>query len=315
MDRQKMLGGILGVAVGDALGVPAEFRTRDQLKVSPVDKMLGYGTHHQPQGAWSDDSSLTFCLAESLCNGFELCNIGHLLVKWLDEGYWTPYGKVFDYGNTTYQAISKLRAGVNPIEAGGTGERSNGNGSLMRILPVALYFANSETEKMVDATHRVSCLTHAHPRSQMACGFYNLMVTELLRETSPLESYFRAVDHAADIYSDLPFSEELDHFDRLFGKRIHEETEDAIQSSGYVIHTLEASIWSFLRTPNFAEAVLSAVNLGDDTDTTGAVTGGLAGVHYGLEAIPDEWIDTLARRSDILELGETLYCAVLLDEG
>ena len=306
MDKQKILGGILGVAVGDALGVPVEFERRDYLKANSVTRMLGYGTHNQPEGTWSDDSSLTFCLVESLCKGFDLRDIGRLFVRWLDEGYWAPYGRAFDVGNTKYKAISRLRAGVDPVQAGGTSERSNGNGSLMCILPIALYSANSESKQMLDATHKASCLTHAHPRSQMACGFYNLMVTELLRGASPLKAYSRTVDYAADVYATPPFSEELIHFNRLLDKRIHEEAEDTIQSSGYVIHTLEAGIWAFLRSSDFAEAVLSAVNLGDDTDTTGTVTGGLAGVYYGLEAVPEGWIKVLARNSEILELGEKL---------
>jgi len=310
MDKQKVLGGILGLAVGDALGVPVEFKRRTSLKMDPVTGMLGHGTHYQPEGTWSDDSSLTFCLVESLCNGFDLRDIGYRFVLWLDEGYWTPHGEVFDVGNTTFQAISKLKSGVDPVQAGGSDEYSNGNGSLMRILPVALYFANSVLEEMLEATHKVSCLTHAHPRSQMACGFYSLMVVELLKEASPLEAYFRTIDCAVDTYSLSPFLEELNHFDRLFSKQIHKEPENTIQSSGYVIHTLEASIWSFLRGANFAEAVLSAVNLGGDTDTTGAITGGLAGVYYGLEAIPKEWIDTLARHSEILELSEKFYCKI-----
>jgi ADP-ribosyl-[dinitrogen reductase] hydrolase len=306
MNEQRILGGILGLAVGDALGVPVEFKSRAALKRSPVTRMLGYGTHHQPEGTWSDDSSLTFCLIESLCNGFDMSDIGHRFVRWLDENYWTPHGRVFDVGIATSQAISRLRSGVDPVEAGGTDEYSNGNGSLMRILPVALYFADSGIEEMLDATHKVSCLTHAHPRSQMACGFYNLMVVELLKVGSPVESYLRAVDLATNVYNVSPFSEELSHFSKIFGRQIHEETESAIQSSGYVIHTLEASIWAFLRSASFAEAVLTAVNLGGDTDTTGAVTGGLAGVYYGLESIPEEWINALAKYSEILELGEKL---------
>ena len=307
MDKQKMIGGLRGAAVGDALGVPVEFNSRSWLRTSPVTGMSGYGTHHQPEGTWSDDSSLTFCLAESLCRGYDLHDIARRFVRWLDEAYWTPHGETFDIGNTTFRAISRLRAGVDPVEAGGRSERDNGNGSLMRILPIALYFAASGTEEMLKTTHEVSRLTHAHPRSQMACGYYNLMVVELLGEASPLEAYHRATESALRVYSTPPFSEELSHFERALSGRIHQEPEDAIRSSGYVVHTLEASIWAFLRASSFAEAVLSAVNLGEDTDTTGAVTGGLAGVYYGLAAIPKHWIDSLARLPDIMALGERLY--------
>ena len=306
MDKQKMIGGLLGVAVGDALGVPVEFSSRSRLKAEPVTGMTGYGTHRQPPGTWSDDSSLTFCLAESLCRGYDFHDISRRFVRWLDEAYWTPHGETFDIGNTTSQAISRLRSGVDPVEAGGRGERDNGNGSLMRILPIAFYFAASGTEEMLKATHDVSCVTHAHLRSQMACGYYNLMEVELLGGASPFEAYYRATDSAIQAYSEPPFSEELSHFERVLNGRIHQEPEDAIRSTGYVVHTLEASIWAFLRASTFTEAVLSAVNLGEDTDTTGAITGGLAGVYYGLEAIPKHWIGSLARLPDIVGLGERL---------
>ena len=206
---KKGIRGIMGVAVGDALGVPVEFMSRNMLNAKPVTDMLGYGTHNQPEGTWSDDSSLTFCLVESLCRGFDLQDIGRRFVRWFDEGYWTPHGAVFDIGNATSRAISRLRAGVAPAQAGGTDEYSNGNGSLMRILPVALYFANFETEELLNATHRISCLTHAHPRSQMACGLYNMMIVELLKGASQQEAYFVAVEKAVSEYSRPPFSEEL----------------------------------------------------------------------------------------------------------
>ena len=300
--RKKSIGGIVGVAVGDALGVPVEFMSRSVLKADQVTDMLGHGTHNQPKGTWSDDSSLTFCLVESLCSGFDLQDIGRHFVRWVDEGYWTPYGNVFDIGNVTSQAISKLRTGITPTQAGGAHERSNGNGSLMRILPVALYFANSEAEELLTATHEVSCLTHAHPRSQMACGFYNMMIVELLKGKSQQGAYFCAVESFVDAYNTPSFSSELSHFHRLLQMQIHEEPEDTVNSSGYVVHTLESSMWAFLRSSSFDEAVLSAINLGEDTDTTGAVAGGLAGVYYGLDAIPGKWVEALARSSDVLEL-------------
>jgi len=313
MDEQKMLGGLVGVAVGDALGVPVEFWSRAELKAKPVTGMRGYGSHNQPPGTWSDDSSLTLCLAESLCHGFDLQDIGNRFVRWFDEGYWTPYGVAFDIGNTTYRAIARLRTGVEPTQAGGRGEYDNGNGSLMRTLPIALYFAKADTAELLDAAHRVSCLTHAHPRSQMACGFYSLIAVRLLRGDTPLEAYYGAVEDAVEAYSVPPFSQELAHFGRLFTRRIHEEAEDAIRSSGYVIHTLEASLWTFLRASSFEESVLTAVNLGGDTDTTGAVTGGLAGVYYGLDGIPRDWVNSLARVADILDLGKRL-CAQISRE-
>jgi len=165
MKRNKILGGLFGLCIGDALGVPFESCSRDELKKNPVTTMVGYGVHNQPAGTWSDDSSLTFCLADSLCQGFNLDDIAGKFCKWLYEGYWTPYGKTFGVGNTTRQAISRLTKGVNPEEAGGKSEYSNGNGSLMRILPLAYYLENAEAPKKFEIIHQLSSITHAHPRS------------------------------------------------------------------------------------------------------------------------------------------------------
>lgn len=152
------------------MGVPVEFIDRRQLREKPVKDMIGYGTHNQPPGTWSDDTSLTLCLAESLCEaGFDPADAGKRFVMWYREGHWTPFGRVFDIGSTTRQAILRLESGINPVLAGLEDERSNGNGSLMRILPASLYFAKSEDAVTVDAVCKISCLTHGHPRSQLGC--------------------------------------------------------------------------------------------------------------------------------------------------
>ena len=168
----KTLSGLMGVCVSDALGVPVEFSSRAERITSPVTKMLGYGTWNQPPGTWSDDSSLMLCLAESLCSGYAVNDIAKLFRRWYRENYWTAHGNVFDIGNTTYQAIISLEKGIPPLLAGGTGENSNGNGSLMRILPMAYLHEILTFPDLIAKVHEVSCITHAHLRSQMACGIY-----------------------------------------------------------------------------------------------------------------------------------------------
>ncbi len=148
--------------------------------------MSGYGTHCQPLGTWADDTSLTLSLGESLVEaGYDLEDAGRRFVRWYCEGYWTPHGEVFDIGGTTRQAILRLERGVEPALVGPDDEMSNGNGALMRILPAVLYFAESEEEEMREAVCQVSCLTHGHPRSQLACFLYALMVRELLAGLAP----------------------------------------------------------------------------------------------------------------------------------
>ncbi len=306
MKGNKVLGGLFGLCVGDAIGVPFESCSRDELNRNPVTAMVGYGVHNQPAGTWSDDSSLTFCLADSLCQGFNLDDIAHKFCKWLYEAYWTPYGRTFDVGNTTQYAISRLRKGVKPDEAGGKSEYSNGNGSLMRILPLAYYLENTETPQKFEIIHHVSSITHAHLRSQMACSIYIQLAINLLKGDTPKSAYENMKVTILDFHGRELYCTELDNFSRILQADISKLTEEKIRSSGYVIDTLEASLWCFLNNNSYAEAVLTAVNLGGDTDTTGAVTGGLAGIYYGYENIPKDWIEQIARKEDIMELANRL---------
>ncbi len=300
--KDKILGGLWGAIIGDALGVPVEFKSRGEIKTNPVTTMRGYGTFNLPAGSWSDDSSLMLCTAESLLNGFNTHLMGQLFIRWLNDAYWTPWGDTFDVGGTTHSGIMRMMRGIKPEEAGADNEWDNGNGSLMRILPVAIYFAKSPVPDLLNAAHSASSLTHRHTRSLIACGIYSIMVSALLKDESPYDSYIYAVNQAKINYDKKPYSHELIHFKRIMDGSIHQLPEDEIQSSCYVVHTLEASIWCLLNSKTYKEAVLKAVNLGYDTDTTGIVTGGLAGITFGINAIPEEWINTAARKEDIEKL-------------
>lgn len=302
----KVLSGLLGVCVGDALGVPVEFTSRAERLKSPVTSMLGYGTWHQPRGTWSDDSSLTLCLAECLCDGFSLDAIARSFSRWYTEGYWGAHGKVFDIGGTTRQAIINWQQGATPLKAGGTGENSNGNGSLMRILPMAYFYQTLTFQELIERVHQVSCITHGHLRSQMACGIYISIALELLAGIEPKAAYLQGLDKIQSLYSSGEYALEKPHFDRVFSGKIADIPIKEINSGGYVIDTLEASLWCFLNSSSYAQAVLQAVNLGGDTDTTAAVTGGLAGIYYGVEGIPSEWLDQIARKQDIIDLSSRL---------
>ena len=314
MKKDRVIGGLVGVCVGDALGVPVEFVSRDKLRLNPIKDMVGYGTHNQPPGTWSDDSSLTLCLAESLCKGFDIHDIANKFIKWLYEGYWTPYGETFDIGNTTYIAISRLKSGVNPLDAGPKDEFSNGNGSLMRILPLSFYLEKMKKEEQFEITHKVSRITHGHLRSQMACGIYIQIAINLLKEDPPEIAYKKAKEISLDYYSREPYVYELKHFDRILKSDIRKLSINSIKSTGYVIDTLEASLWSFLNSKTFKDAVLTAVNLGGDTDTIGAVTGGLAGIYYGYSAIPKDWVKKIAKVDEIIELSERLFKAIYMQD-
>jgi ADP-ribosylglycohydrolase len=308
---------LLGLAVGDALGVPVEFIGREARRRDPVVDMRAYGTHHQPAGTWSDDSSLTFCLAETLATkGYDLVDAAQRFVRWQDEAYWTAHGRVFDIGIATAEALQCLRRGRKPEQAGGSGEYSNGNGSLMRILPLVFSIKDLPVAERFQKVREVSSITHAHIRSVMACFIYTELARELLAGSDKLAAYsamqqtVNSFFQAEGIGSEL----ELRQFHRIlenpYGKFDIQPLitckEAEIKSSGYVVHTLEAALWCLLTHDTYAATVLAAVNLGDDTDTTGAVAGGLAGLAYGEAAIPAEWLAVLARRSDIEDLAARL---------
>lgn len=305
MDQIK--AALLGLAVGDALGVPVEFREREGLVHNPVTDMIGYGTHHQPAGTWSDDSSLAFCLAEALATDFSLTLLAKHFVDWRYRNFWTPHGEVFDIGMTTQESIERLAKGIAPTKAGGFYESENGNGSLMRILPLLFYVKDKPITERFAFTRDVSSLTHGHMRAVIACFYYLEFARLILEKKDKFEIYLSLQKSLPDFIAQQGIhADEIAKFNRLFKEDIHFVSASTISSGGYVLHTLEASIWCILTTDNYADAVLKAVNLGGDTDTTGAVTGGLAGLLYGLEGIPEQWIGGLARKEDIERLAERI---------
>jgi len=293
---------VFGHAIGDALGVPVEFVPRERLLRSPVTDMLAYGSHNVPAGTWSDDTSMTLCTLESLTHAgkVDLDDMMNRFAMWGNSGYMTPSGKMFGIGRSTLHAIATYSRNHSVDDCGGRSERDNGNGSLMRILPVILYqhfragrTACGDTE--IEEIRSVSALTHAHPRSVMACGIYAFVVSEAL-EKSSMVSVEIGIEKAEGYYAEHP---EYPAFSRLFSGDLRTAEAAEIKSSGYVVDTLEAAIWCVLTTDSYRDCVLKAVNLGDDTDTIAAIAGGLAGLLYGFDAIPEAWVSQLALRQKL----------------
>lgn len=304
MKEERIIGGILGVVAGDALGLPIQFLSRTEVRQNPVTEMRGGGAFDTPPGTWSDDGSLTLCLVKSLIEkGYDLSDIAERFVRWFQDGYFTPFDQSFDIGYSTRVAMRRLIKGVLPLEAGPADEGNNGNGSLMRILPAALYFCHLPDTEMIERVCEISKITHGHPRSQLGCSLYALFVKDLFLGKSPEEAYINLQDKGKEVFRGTVLQSELIHYRRLIEGTLPQLNEDEIESSGYVVHSLEAAIWCFLTTRSYKEALLKAVNLGLDTDTVGAITGGLAGVHYGLKGIPEEWLTPIIKYPDILELG------------
>ncbi|WP_081663322.1 ADP-ribosylglycohydrolase family protein [Flavobacterium subsaxonicum] len=305
--EQKIKAALFGVAVGDALGVPVEFMDKEELQRDPVIDMRAFGTHNQPAGTFSDDASLTFCLAEALTYDFDIDTVANNFVRWAYHGYWSAHGNVFDIGIATQQAIEKLARGVEPELAGGTGVASNGNGSLMRILPLVFYIKDMPIEERFRTTKQVSAVTHGHIRSVIACFYYLEFARYIIKGLRRLDIYDKLKTEIGLYLKLLDIeNDEIALFDRLLIGDIYNLQEEQIQSSGYVLHTLEAAIWCMFNSVNYKEAVLKAVNLGSDTDTTAAVTGGLAGLYYGFNNIPQQWLHLLAKHNDIGSLAERM---------
>lgn len=306
-DRNIYKDILFGVAVGDALGVPVEFKSRQTIAQKPVTDMTGFGTYNLPAGTFSDDSSLAFCLAEALTQEFSLQKIGNNFIAWLNQNYWTPRGNVFDVGIATSQAIRRLQDGCRPELAGGMDVSDNGNGSLMRILPLLVYIKNKELVERYQTTKQVSSITHGHIRSVIACFYYLEFARQIIIGIDKFEIYKSLQTEIPAHLNSLSINpDEIKLFDRLLKANIYDLTEKEIFSSGYVLHTLEASIFCLLTTDNYKSATLKAVNFGEDTDTTGAVTGGLAGLLYGWENIPRSWTQQIARKEDIEDLADRL---------
>lgn len=304
---------LIGLAVADALGVPVEFRLRTELKADPVTGMRAYGTYNQPAGTWSDDSSMAFCIAESIANGYDLRDVARNFVSWKYDHYWCPHGELFDIGNQTSSAINQLRT---MLAAGREAElgnlysddpMDNGNGSLMRCIPLLFLIKGESIDEQFRIIKEVSALTHGHIRSAIACLLYLLIAEHILNGLEKKAAYFTACKQLKSWMQEKGISEEEQEvFAKVLGGKIQLEQEENIQSGGYVMDSLEASLWCFLKYGDYASTVLAAVNLGRDTDTTAAITGGLAGLYYGLDLIPADWVNTIARLEDIYELGDRL---------
>ena len=293
----KVKDGIIGLIIGDALGVPVEFNYREDLKMNPVTKMEGYGTYNMPPGTWSDDSSMTIATMASIVNrnGIDYDDIMNEFLEWVERGKYTQYNNTFDYGITTINGINNYKKGFEAIGCGGTGERDNGNGSLMRILPLA-FIPNIDYETI----ENISGLTHGHMRSKISCVFYIEIAKSMLENDLSIDEHINlASAKIKEYYKD---SGELHHFDRIFNDDLNDE--DTISSKGYVISTFESVIHCLKNTDNFRDAVLKAVNLGRDTDTVGAICGGLAGIFYGYDSIPIDWIDEIPKINQVIELCE-----------
>lgn len=306
----RIKAGIIGFVIGDALGVPVEFIGRETLKRNKINDMEEYGTHNQPKGTWSDDSSMMIASIDGLIDSslpdLDYVDIMKNFLKWKIDGKFTPFNHVFDIGNTTNYALMQYQRNINngkenDIICGTSDISSNGNGALMRILPISIYLYTSNIDykdnKYFEIISKVSGMTHSHIYSILGCYIYSIYVSELLKGNDKYVAYHNLQNICSNINIDG-----IEIYNRIIKNDISKLKENEIKSSGYVLDTLEAAIWCLLTTNNYKEAVLKAVNLGEDTDTVAAITGGIAGILYGYESLPNKWINDIQKKEYILEL-------------
>lgn len=309
LNESRFFGGLYGACIGDILGVPVEFTSRKERGVDPVQELRAYGTYHQPFGTWSDDTSLTLCLIDALCKDFSVEKVAQNMITFYRNAEFTPHGEVFDIGNATREAIERMELGITPSDCGGKEESDNGNGSLMRVLPLAYYGKNLKEKELVHLIEQVSSLTHGHVRSKFACIFYVVYAIQLMEGKDKVEAYSKTIDFMNRNCQSV-YEQEYEVYHRVLNKELFQVEQKNIKSTGYVVDSLEASLWAFLNAHSFKEVVFQAVNLGGDTDTNASIAGGLAGIYYGFKDIPNNWIQCIAKKEMLQNLFQELYCKV-----
>ena len=312
MERNIWLDGMMGVVVGDALGCPVQFMSREEIAnrpQGPVVEMEGHGTYNMPVGTWTDDSSMALAALDSIreLGEVDLEDIMTRFVDWYEDGEYTPFGQSFDMGNTCSLAIEKFEREHDPLTCGGISERSNGNGSLMRIMPACLYAYDRDlsSEEAVKAVHEIGGLTHNHLRAKIACGLYYFCVKAVLNgDGSLMERLQNGLNEGFSFYErDIANRVEISYYGRLRDlTEFADVSADDIRSTGYVVDSIEAATWCLITTNTYRDCLLKAVNLGDDTDTIGAIAGGLAALYYGYDGIPADWLAVIQRKEWIEEI-------------
>jgi len=292
---ERARAAIWGLLVGDAIGVPYEGRPPDPARVV---ELRQYGSHHQPAGTWSDDGALTLAMLDSLTSvKFDPDDQGQRMLAWYDEGAYTPDGDgVFDIGTTTRAALDRLRLGTSAIEAGGDAERDQGNGSLMRILPIALV-GTAQDGVYVERAHFASRVTHRSPICQVACALYVLVARELIGDGATASDAVlqRAVARLRAVYT-----EDHPSFVEVLDELLAHRASLRRPGGGWVLDSFWSAWAVFATAQSYRHTIERAVRLGHDTDTTAAIAGGLAGLRFGMAGIPADWLKAL-RGKDIVE--------------
>lgn len=285
----RFVGCLLGLAVGDAVGTTVEFKPRGAFE--PITDMVGGGPFRLPPGAWTDDTSMALCLGYSLVEkqGFDPVDQMERYCAWRDEGYLSSTGVCFDIGTTVSAALSRYKVSGNPFSSA-TDPYSAGNGSIMRLAPVPMFYHADEAQ-VIHYCGESARTTHGAEEAVDASRLFGGMVWAALAGRSK-----------AEILAYAGYTPTTPQIQAIAGGAYRTKSRDEIKGTGYVVPALEAALWCFYTTANFREAVLTAANLGDDADTTAAICGQIAGAFYGKSSIPETWLEKLVMRTKIEQL-------------
>lgn len=307
--NDPVVGGLMGLAVGDAFGVPFEFLSRKKVNEIELDEMIGCDSEKKiksawgasiPTGSWSDDTSLAIAEVDSIIENkgeIDYDDIMERFLSWWNEGAYSSFGYAFDIGNSTRNALDKYQDGYPALMCGGYECGDNGNGSLMRIFPFAIRCIKKgyDCQQIAYEISDASAITHAHGISKLSCFLYTLFLMKLLETHDPKESYkaicFNGIEGFREDLSQIYSGIAVDECSSILNIN-----PDEISENGYVVNSLKVAIYSIVNTNNYEDAVKMAVRFGYDTDTNAAIVGSLAGVLYGYESIPERWLEKLKRR-------------------
>ena len=301
IDPDRAHGALIGLATGDALGTTLEFQAPGTFE--PITDLVGGGPFGLEPGQWTDDTSMALCLAESLVErgGFDPRDQMERYVRWWREGHWSSTGRCFDIGNATRAALARFERTGEPF-AGSTDPNTAGNGSLMRLAPIAIAYGHDPAEA-VRLAGESSRTTHGAREAVDACRYFASLLVGAMRGVPKEQLLSPRYEVVPGLWDEAPLVATIDE---VATGSFEEKEPPEIRGTGHVVRTLEAALWAFDRTDDFRRGALKAVNLGNDADTTGAVFGQMAGASYGAPAVPDDWRRRIARGREITSLAARL---------
>ena len=311
MNKDIVINGIMGFIIGDALGVPLEFKKRDLFKNNKVTDMIS-SDRVGAKGVWSDDSSMVIATMKSIIDNKGKINYESIMdnfILWVSNKDFIATDKAFGIGRATFFALGNYhnKRYEKITDCGMKGFNYNGNGSLMRILPIAYYcyYKKLNDDEIYNLVKGISSLTHSHEISILGCFIYVLLVIELLSGKEKENAYSDVRKYNYRKYFSL---ENVRYYERLLNNDISKLDVDSISSMGFVVDTLEAVIWCFINNNSYDKCVIEAINLGNDSDTIGALVGGLSGIYYG--NLPSKWLDSIVKKDYLLKLSNNYYNAI-----